>query len=182
LPSTKNNGGQRAMLTAADDDFAAIEQIVETLKHFSSKDQQRILRGAAEKLGLADTHAMATAPVSITDFNRTLLEHKQSNNRVFAAAVAYAHEFSAPPGFSRKFITPDDLDTAARQIGRNATNYPGQTLINAAQSGLLKKIMHGKYALTAKGRRAVEPSDKGRRATAAKRHVHRRPKSQRLIG
>jgi len=167
---------QQAMLTAADDDFAATKQIVESLQRFSSEDQERILRWTAEKLGVAGTHSTATAQLTIADFNRILLEHKQSNDRLFAAAVAYANKFNAPPGFSKKFITPVDVGTAARQIGRGAPNYPSQTLINAAQSGLLKKVTHGRYALTAQGQRAVEATDKGRGAIAVKPRILRRPK------
>ena len=149
--NAKPNGAKILAMTA-NDDFTTTKQIVELLQQFKPEDQQRLLRWAGEKLGLAPQAATAPAP----KYHRLLAVHKNSSDRLFAAAVAYAQKFHAPSGFTKEFVTAADLVAAARQIDRSGPKHASQTLINAAQSGLLKKATHGKYALTALGRTAVE--------------------------
>jgi hypothetical protein len=142
------------------DDFAAVRQVVQVLKRFNPQEQGKILRWASKRLGLTGLTAIpATSPaLYFRDFHRLLVSQKQSNDKLFAAAVAYAQERYAPPHFAKKVIVSADLARAAAIIGRQTPKHPSQTLINAAQDGFLKRVAYGKYSLTSKGRQAVESS------------------------
>jgi DNA-binding protein H-NS len=151
------------MLDAAKDDFSAARLVTEILQGFASDEQSRILRWAAEKLGrteelpaLPDTAPTRRADVGVEAYNAFLSAQAPANDIHFTAAVAYALQRRAPGGFQKDFVTGEDVRDAAERTGRRGPKFPGQTLINAQENGLLKKIGFGRYTLTAKGIKAVE--------------------------
>lgn len=141
------------------DDLEAVRTVVEALKDFPVADQQRIVRWAAEKLGMtmpafpgqAATPAAPAAtgaqpapappdPAAIaTDIKTFMAEKKPRNDVQYAAAVAYYYRFEAPPAEKKDVINKDDLQEATRKSGRDRFGNPLQTLNNAHTLGLLDR-------------------------------------------
>jgi len=151
------------MFEAAKDDFSAARLVTEILQDFGSDEQSRILRWAAEKLGRAEEliappqgAPKRTGNGSVQVYDRLLAAHAPANDMHFAAAVAYALQRCAPAGFQKDVVTGEDVRDAALRAGRRGPKFPGQTLINAEESGLLQKVGFGRYSLTAKGIKAIE--------------------------
>jgi len=142
------------------DDLEAVRTIVATLKDFPVADQQRIVRWAAEKLGMpmpasSGQAAMPAGPAlttaqpatltqaapaaAATDIKTFMAEKKPRNDVQYAAAVAYYHRFEAPPAEKKDAINKDDLQEATRKSGRDRFGNPLQTLNNAHTLGLLDR-------------------------------------------
>ena len=143
------------------DDLEAVRTVADAVQAFDAKDQQRIFRWAAEKLGLAQpfgSSASTTAhpslpagpasPIPIlpnalgagTQDIRSFVTMKKPRNDVqFAAAVAYYYQFEAPQAERKTSISKDDLQDACRKAGRGRLVKPLQTLHNARNLGLLDK-------------------------------------------
>jgi hypothetical protein len=179
------------------DDYEAVRIVVETLEPFEAKDQERILRWAREKLGLAAapvssgrTEAksaggdnFATSPPSKPTDIKSFIDNKnpQTDNQ-FAAAVAYYYRFEAPEPKRKDAITKDDLRDACRQTNRERLQNPAQTLVNAHYQGYLDRGERGAYAINAVGENLVAmalPEGPKPGAPAAKRRKSRSTKTSR---
>jgi hypothetical protein len=147
------------------DDLSAIRRVIDILQPFSSDAQRRILRWASEKLCTGDLDGRSLgydvnreSGEDLAAYTAVLKKSASSNDRIFAAAVAFAEQSCAPQGFRKDHVTAESLRAAAARVRRDGPKYPAQTLINAEGDGLLKKIGRGRYVLTPKGRKAVARS------------------------
>jgi hypothetical protein len=149
------------MTASKTDDLDAVRAVVDALKDFKSDEQQRILRWAAEKLGLPQPFgptvhaalpagkaadlvrdALPAAPASggaTTDIKTFIATKKPGKDVQFAAVVAYYYRFEAAPAERRDAIDKDDLQEATRKAGRDRFTNPLQTLNNAHKLGLLDR-------------------------------------------
>jgi hypothetical protein len=143
------------------DDLEAVRVVVETIKNFKPEEQHRIFRWVAEKLGLPQPFVSSaltpnippqTGPVSpaspyigashlggTTDIKTFIAGKKPRNDVQFAATVAYFYRFESPQVERKEAINKEDLQEAARKVGRERFSNPFQTLSNAHQLGLLDK-------------------------------------------
>lgn len=145
-------------MTKEKDDLEAVRTIVEALGGFSSEEQERIIRWAREKLGLAPTPrllgdrqtALVPAIKSPTELAqneqksgpqkdlRTFVKEKEPKSDVhFATTVAYFYRFEAPEEQRKSEVDAATLREACRLADRRRLNKPGQTLRNAKKMGLL---------------------------------------------
>ncbi len=158
-------------MTKATDDLEAVRTIAQALEGFDAPDQQRIIRWAAEKAGLALTVGSGaplppaggippklnpTPPDGTTKDIRTFVAEKnpRSDNQ-FAATVAYYYRFESPDSERKEAITAGDLQEACRRAGRSRLKSPGKTLFNAHNVGLLDKADRGAYSINAVGENLV---------------------------
>lgn len=154
------------------DDFEAVRSVVNTLEPFDAKDQERILRWAREKLGLATSSPAApnsdtkpprdnaggdaSAAVAATDIKSFIENKKPQSDSQFAAAVAYYYRFDAPEPQRKEAIGSTDLTEACRKTGRERMKHPAQTLVNAHNQGYLDKgAERGTYAINTVGENLV---------------------------
>lgn len=181
------------------DDLAAVRLITDALTGFETKDQERIIRWAREKIGLAvapetpltpplpagsPAEASASGNVSSTpkDLKTFVAEKKPKNDVQFAATVAYYYRFVAPKDQRKSEITSTDLQDACRLVGHERFKHPGQTLRNAHTVGLLNKGGEsGSFAVNSVGENLVDvtlPGDgKGVPRTKTKKKKKRKKKS-----
>lgn len=157
------------MSGTATDEFDALRIIVKTLEAFGSEDQSRILRWAAEKLGLSQAPRAASpggpvpggslsqseVPVSggPKDIKSFVAQKKPKNDTQFAAVVAYYYRFEAAE--KKDSITQADLLEACRLANYPRPPAPGQTLRNAANAGLLDKAERGAFTVNSVGENLV---------------------------
>ena len=168
------------------DDLEAVRIIAAALTPFKKDDQERIIRWAREKVGLANSPLETTSPeIPAVVVSRSapmpghpaapaqsggnikqFVEQKAPKSDMhFAAVVAYYHRFNAPPGEERKnIITAEDLQEACRKADRERLTRPGQTLINAFHAGLLDREERGQFGINSVGENLVamalpEPAD-----------------------
>ena len=157
------------------DDLEAVRNVVTALEGFDHNDQERIIRWAKEKLGLAsvspDVASLQSLPPPPTQQQhhgvqpqgrprtdiKTFFDSKDpKNDQHFAATIAYYYRFEAPESQRKEEISGKDLQEAARQVGRRRLRNPGQTLINAHFRGLLDKGSEpGTYTINAVGENLV---------------------------
>jgi hypothetical protein len=164
----------------APDEFDAARAIVKTLEAFGPEDQNRILRWAAEKLGLGQPQKPAApvgtglpqAPLS-TDTSRsrglvdikTFVESKRpKNDTQFAAVVAYYYQFEAAE--RKDSITQTDLIDACRKATYPRPPAPAQTLRNALNAGLLDRAERGAFSVNSVGENLVAVTLPGENASA----------------
>lgn len=145
------------------DDLEAVRSVIEALQGFDVKEQQRIFRWAAEKLGLPEPFQAGAHPpipadhmhqhppaqhapapdrasgVQTQDIKSFVAVKNPRSDVQFAATVAYYFQFEAPAAEKKRAITKDDLQEACRKAGRERFVNPAQTLRNAHQLGLLDK-------------------------------------------
>ena len=156
------------------DDLEAVRVIVAALEEFETQDQERILRWAREKLGLAgageevrfryrpeisaapvvelNPQSSVSKPVDI----KTFVDSKQPNSDIqFATTVAYYYRFAAPPQLRKESISAEDLKEACRQVGRGHPARAAQTLVNAHAQGLLTRGDRGLYSINTVGENLV---------------------------
>jgi hypothetical protein len=183
------------MTKAAPDDYEAVRTVVAALEPFESRDQERILRWAREKLGLAPTSiasligesgseplaedsAVATALTRSKDIKTFMDQKKPESESQLAASVAYYYRFEAPQHQRKDAITKDDLQEACRQIGRTRLKHPAQTLVNAHAQGYLDKgVERGTYVINTVGENLVAmalPEGSGAGTVATTRHKRRK--------
>jgi hypothetical protein len=167
------------------DDLDAIKTIIQTLEPFETKDRERIIRWACEKLGIIQqtviqaspqkeviiesrgiqTHQHGTHHGQAKDIKTFLTEKNPKSNNQLAAAVAYYHMFEAPDGQKKNSITKEDLQSACRLGGLQRLTRPEMTLVNAHHVGLLDKgAENGAYTINSVGENLVAmtmPSDSG---------------------
>jgi hypothetical protein len=153
--------GMIVLVSKPTDDLEAVRAVVEAIAGFDAKDQQRIFRWAAEKVGLPEpfqpagaSHMPSTghipqhppaptgekpAATHSQDIKSFVGTKSPKSDVQFAATVAYYFQFEAPQADRKKAITKDDLQEACRKAGRERLVNPGQTLRNAHTLGLLDK-------------------------------------------
>jgi hypothetical protein len=166
----KRCGKEQKLSTTTPDEFDALRTIVKTLEAFGADDQNRILRWAAEKLGLSQPQRQ-TAPAAdlgspgippalpevppggTTDIKSFVAQKKPKNDSQFAAVVAYYHRFEAPQ--KKDSITQVDLLDACRMANYPRPPAPGQTLRNAVNAGLLDRAERGAFSVNSVGENLV---------------------------
>lgn len=156
------------MSTTTSDEFDALRTIVKTLEPFGADDQNRILRWAAEKLGLSQSQrqtppadsgahgvppAQPEAPAGTKDIKSFVEQKKPKNDTQFAAVVAYYHRFEAPQ--KKDSITQSELLDACRMANYPRPPAPGQTLRNAVNAGVLDKTGRGAFSVNSVGENLV---------------------------
>ena len=97
------------------DDLEAVRAVIEAISDFEAADQERILRWAREKVGLAVEqptrpppgvhppatlepahHHLGTSPSRKTDIKSFVESKTPQNDTQFTAVVAYYHQFEVP--------------------------------------------------------------------------------------
>lgn len=164
-------------MTKTIDDLEAVRTIIQVLESFDSKDRERIIRWAREKLGMsAVTGQPSTMPIvsaqpeqttitppaviadgsAVKDIKSFISEKRPKNDKQLAAAVAYYYHFVAPEGQQKEIITSEDILDACRKADCKRLTNPGQTLRNAFQSGLLDRAgEQGQFRLNAVGENLI---------------------------
>lgn len=181
-------------MTKPPDDLEAIRTIATALEPFEVADRQRIIRYVLDKLNLTVPASVSSRSTEQTDTDRTetrqpppqtgiknlstFVKEKEPKNDVqFAATVAYFHRFEAPPDKRKTEINAEDLQDACRLAPRKRFKYPGQTLRNAKNLGLLDNgSKEGFFAINSVGENLVAmtlPS------SASERDRSRRPRKPR---
>lgn len=154
------------------DDLDAVREVVESIKSFSEEEQIRIIKWSCEKLGISmsnnypqkeekmPTNLIVETPVSDpAHFSKpkdikSFVEGKNPrSDRHFAAVVAYYYQFESEE--KKDSITKSDLVTATRLANWDRLPRPDQTLVNAANAGLLDKVAWGHYSLNSVGENLV---------------------------
>jgi hypothetical protein len=155
-------------MTNPKDDLGAVRLVVEALEGFPAEDQERIIRWAREKVGLAIVSPIlpvappvpvlnpVVPPAGSKDLKTFIAEKKPKNDVQFAATVAYYYRFEAPPTLRKHEINGDDLQEGCRLVGRERFTRPGQTLRNAHTLGLLDKgSQSGSFTVNSVGENLV---------------------------
>lgn len=154
------------------DDLEAVRLVADALEGFEAKDQERIIRWARERLGLAVVPAGSSQPsppppsglpapnaAALTgskDLKTFVAEKKPKNDVQFATTIAYYYRFEAPQNLRKSEINADDLQEGCRLVGRERFKIPGQTLRNAHTLGLLNKGSEsGSFAVNSVGENLV---------------------------
>jgi hypothetical protein len=180
---------------AKPDDLEAVRLVTTALGGFSPEDQERIIRWAREKLGLApaprnspDTRtpqpsssAVSPRPLELTEPTqppaardlKTFVAAKNPKSDVqFAATVAYFYRFEAPPDQRKNELDRNILQDACRLAGRERLKNPRNTLNNAKNLGLLDSGSEaGKFAVNTVGENLVAmtlPTQSGNSAKSKK--------------
>jgi hypothetical protein len=151
------------------DDLEAVRAVAEALNGFDASEQERIIRWAREKLGLASLPVPSVISVpsvlsqpasgghtptskSLKDF---VSEKNPKNDVQFAATVAYFYRFEGSPEGRKNEINSDDLQEGCRLAGRVRLKNPGQTLQNAHKLGLLDRAGRGLFTINSVGENLV---------------------------
>jgi hypothetical protein len=177
------------------DDLEAVRVVTTALGGFSPEEQERIIRWAREKLGLAagprnlqDTPAPPVSspfpgdrpktpgPAPAKDLKTFVVGKSPKNDVQFAATVAYFYRFEAPPEQRRNEIDGVILQDACRLTGRERFKQPRTTLNNAKNLGLLDSGGEaGKFVINTVGENLVAMTLPGQSNSPAK---SRKPKKQ----
>jgi hypothetical protein len=162
------------------DDLEAVRTIANALEGFNPEDQERIVRWAREKIGLAPAPQVLSSPQltprdtlqiatqitgpttesvvqgSTKDLKSFVNAKKPKSDVQFAAAVAYYYNFEAPPEQKKGEIDSDILQNACRLAGRERFKDPRKTLNNAKTLGMLDSGSEaGKFAINTVGENLV---------------------------
>jgi len=162
------------------DDLEAVRVVTTALGGFGPEEQERIIRWAREKLGLAPTsrnmpdsyisHSPSTPgqlppsestdvrqlPASAKDLKTFATSKNPKSDVQFAATVAYFYRFEAPPEQRKNEIDASILQDACRLAGRERLKRPGMTLNNAKNLGLLDRGSEtGKFTINTVGENLV---------------------------
>lgn len=158
------------------DDFEAVRMVIEALNGFEASDQERIIRWAREKLGIASPahvqHAPGTplipstppgSPVQpstggdgATDIKSFVQAKAPTSDNQFVAVVAYYFRFQAPPEARKETVNGDDVLQACRLTGWQRPKRISQTMVNAHQQGLIDRAEgRGNYAINTVGENLV---------------------------
>ena len=165
---------------AKPDDLEAVRTIAAALSGFSPEEQERILRWAREKIGLALATRMLPEtrisqltlpavpartpelpdsprlPTSGKDLKTFVTAKNPRSDAQFAATVAYFHRFEAPPDQRRNEIDATALQDACRLAGRKRLKSPLMTLNNAKNVGLLDSgSERGRFTINTVGENLV---------------------------
>lgn len=155
--------------------FDAAKTVSDTITGMEKSDQERVLRWVAESLGIqlsakaseaqpAHHHASeaevrppvsSRTPERAQDI-RSFVQAKQPRSDMqFAATVAYYYRFEAPTEQQRNTITPEFLQEATRQAGRDRLGNPRATLNNAVAQGYLDRADRGEFTINTVGENLV---------------------------
>lgn len=169
------------------DDLEAVRKIDEALSGFDHTDQERILRWARERVGLAvETPSAAPAASSkpqsetlpstpargVPDIKSFVEAKNPTSDTQFAATVAYYYRFEAPEHLRKESINAEDLQEACRLVNRDRFGRPAQTLGNSLAQGLLDRGERGTYTVNTVGENLVAMA----LPTTAERASPKRPK------
>lgn len=185
-------------MTKPPDDFEAVRLVIEALEPFDPKERERIIRWAAEKLGmgtapphfssgeavlnLAQTARVPAAPKDIKSF--VLQKNPRSDNQM-AAVVAFFHHFEAASGERKESIGKEDLIDACRKSDRKRPKRPEQVLVNTYHAGLLDKAgTAGQYRLNSVGENLVAmvlPEQRGSSASPPRRLAQKKVGTKKTI-
>ena len=180
------------------DDLEAVRLVVTALSGFSPEEQERVIRWAREKLGLATaprnlTDALTTpppvpavpsrsgehagqAPAAAKDLKTFVTAKNPKNDVQFAATVAYYYRFEAPLEQRTNEIDAKALQDACRLTGRKRFKYPLTTLNNAKNLGLLDAGgQAGKFTINSVGENLVAMTLPGQSDSSAKGRRRRKP-------
>jgi hypothetical protein len=181
---------------AKPDDLEAVRTISTALSGFSPEEQERILRWAREKIGLAPAarvpleprpaHLPAGAPPTRPDVPvppvggkdlKTFVNGKQPKSDVqFAATVAYYYQFEAPAQQRKTEIDATVLQDSCRLAGRARFNKPLATLFNAKKQGLLDSGGEkGRFTINTVGENLVAMTLPGQADASNKKKTPRKP-------
>lgn len=158
-------------MTKPADEYDAQRIIVEALKEFDPKVQDRIIRYVKEIIGLSqDTKATITTlnvspPASdlqvsaqsgpTKDIKSFVTSKNPKSDVQFATTIAYYYQFEAPSDKRKNAINSGDLRDACRLVVRYRLKEPGQTLRNANMLGFLDKKERGTFAINTVGENLV---------------------------
>lgn len=156
-------------MTKPADDLEAIRLVIQALEPFDSKDRERIIRWAAEKLGMTPpsaslSHIISQAGVTQTpaagvvpkDIRSFVMAKNPKTDNQMAAVVAYYYHFEAPATERKDSIGKEELIDACRKSDRKRPARPEQVLVNTYAAGLLDKAgSSGKYRLNSVGENLV---------------------------
>lgn len=161
------------------DDLEAVRTVTTALGNFSPEDQERIIRWARERLGLAPAprnlpetsapHVLSVPvlpppaqpadrtqpPASPRDLKSFVTAKNPKSDIQFAATVAYFYRFEASPEQRSNEIDSTTLQDACRLAGRKRFKHPRMTLTNAKNHGLLDMAGEGRYAINTVGENLV---------------------------
>lgn len=157
---------QAQQTPASTNEFDAAKVIVETLKGLDKQQQARAIKFACESLdmqapalgaashggGASPQPAITSAP-SATDIKQFTASKAPKSDQQFAAVVAYYHRFVAPEAERKDAITADDLQDAARKVGRRRPHRI--TLNNAKNAGYLDTAERGSFKINTVGENLV---------------------------
>lgn len=160
-------------MTKPADDFEAVRLVIDALEPFDPKERERIIRWAAEKLGMVapppassgaaalslapqPSAPLAAGPAVSKDIKSFVLQKNPRSDNQMAAVVAYFHHFEASPSERKESIGKEDLINACRKSDRNRPKRPEQVLVNTYHAGLLDKAgTAGQYRLNSVGENLV---------------------------
>ncbi|MHB2027020.1 MAG: hypothetical protein ACYCPQ_10390 [Elusimicrobiota bacterium] len=160
-------------MTKPVDDFEAVRLVITALEPFDPKERERIIRWAAEKLGMAAPPPASSGAVDLSltpqpgvalpaghavpkDIKSFILQKNPRSDNQMAAVVAYFHHFEAPPAERKESIGKEDLIDASRKSDRKRMKRPEQVLVNTYHAGLLDKAgKAGQYRLNSVGENLV---------------------------
>jgi len=170
------------------DDLDAVKTIVDALKDFDKKDQERVIRWAQEKLGLGSpklTSAIGESPSAPpsdsgetqmpgtgVDIKAFVALKKPTSDNQFATVVAYYYKFAAPPKDRKDEIGSNDLKEACRLAVRPQLEDANRTLNNAHYQGLLDRGSKGHFTISTVGENLVAlalPKKHGESTTVTKK-------------
>lgn len=138
-------------MTNVTDDLEAVRVLITTLENFGAEEQDRIIRWACEKLGIAVPESKSAGgadkktkdplnpPPAKTDIKSFVTDKKPRSDTQFAAAVAYFYEFEAPIEERKDAINSEILQDACRKVGRSRLADPNKTLNNAMAGGMMDR-------------------------------------------
>jgi hypothetical protein len=164
-------------MTNTPDEFDAVRTVTQALEGFGAEEQKRILRWAAEKLGIAPlllatgsgTSANAPAPpagvqaaaleqtgaTGPVDIKSFVAQKKPKSDVQFAAVIAYYHQFEAKESERKGSINVELLVDACRKASYPRPPAPAQTLRNAVNAGLLDRTDRGEFSINSVGENLV---------------------------
>jgi hypothetical protein len=183
------------------DDYEAVRLVVAAIEGFDPTAQERIIRWAREKVGLAGpAPVLANVPAakppsgevsgasqsSTAKDLKTFIGEKKPNSDVqFAASVAYFYRFEAPAQERKTEINSEVLQEACRLANRERLKLPSQTLRNAHHLGLLDKgSSTGMFSINSVGENLVAMTlpRKGSEESPAKRARHKKKTAPKKTG
>jgi hypothetical protein len=181
------------------DDLEAVRTVTTALGGFSPDEQERIIRWARERLGLAaaprslpDARTLQSAAAGLVprpieppgsseslaakDLKTFVIAKGPKSDVQFAATVAYFYRFEAPPEQRRNEIDRVVLQDACRLAGRARLKNPLKTLNNAKGLGLLDSGSEaGRFVINTVGENLVAMALPGQSDSSGK---GREPKKQ----
>jgi len=152
------------------DDLEAVRVLAQTLEPFKGEERERIIRWAKERLGMEVVNPAVQTPAgsqpiptpivnkpgSQKDIKTFIDEKDPASDQQLAAVVAYYYQFESQEKERKETIGSQELLDACRLAKRNRPGNPGQTLRNAARSGILDHAGdQGQFQLNAVGENLV---------------------------